>query len=50
MALFGKDKVELVHKDPQEAQEHKVLQVQQVHRGKKEHRHILVMLHQVVVS
>jgi hypothetical protein len=50
MELYGKDKVELVHKDLQEVQEHKVLQVQQVHKGKKEHRHILVTLHQVVVS
>ena len=50
MEQYGKDKAELEHKDLQEAQEHKVLQVLQVHKVKKEHRHILVTLHQVVVS
>ena len=49
MEQYGKDKVELVLKDLQEAQEHKVLQVRRVHKGKKEHRHILATLHQVVV-
>jgi hypothetical protein len=49
MGLYGKDKVAQEHKDPQEAQGHKVQQDLLVHKGKREHRHILVTLHQVVV-
>ena len=49
MEQYGKDKVQQEHKDLQVAQDHKVLQVLQVHKDRKEHRHILVMLHQVVV-
>ena len=41
--------MQLEHKDLQDQQVHKVLQDQQVHKDRKEHRHILVMLHQVVV-
>ena len=41
--------MQLVHKDLQVVQVLKVLQDLLVHKDKKEHRHILAMLHQVVV-